>query len=332
MKLTMREIAKMAGVSITTVSLVLNDKEARISQKQRKKIKNIAQENNYVPNSSAVSLAKNESKTIGVIVPNIDNPFYSSLIKAISDDLGNYGYYALIINSNDSHVNEIKQVEQLVSRGVDGILLVPSNDLYAQGSDQVTKFLTEIEIPFVLVNADIDLEINQVNLDNLEGGYLATQALLKKGHTKIAIVTGKDGYVNAETRLLGYKKALKEFNIPFNPQLVFRATYDLNGGFSIIQKIQQIDVTAIFFCSDLMLYGAVKRLNENQENLFKHYSVVGYDDTFFNSVFNPTITSVKQDVFKLGREAVNALYNSLTKKTIIKKTLKVTLSTRQSSN
>lgn len=330
MKLTMREIAKMAGVSITTVSLVLNDKEARISQKQRTKIKNIARENNYVPNSSAVSLAKNESKTIGVIVPNINNPFYSSLIKAISDDLANHGYYALIINSNDNHENESRQVDQLVNRGVDGILLVPSNDLYAQGTDVVTAFLNNIKIPFVLVNANSALPINQVNLDNVKGGYLATESLIENGHTKIAIVTGKKGFVNAEERLLGYKKALEAYNLPFNPKLVFRASYDLDGGFYIIPKIQATEVSAIFFCSDLMLYGAVKQFNENHKNLFEQYSVIGYDDTFFNDVFNPTITSVKQDVFDLGRKAVKVLYDTLTKQTVTKEKLTVDLKIRQS--
>lgn len=330
MKLTMREIAKMAGVSVTTVSLVLNDKEARISQKQRTKIKEIARKNNYVPNSSAVSLAKNESNTIGVVVPNISNPFYSSLIKAISNELSKRGYYSLIINSNDNHENEAKQVAKLISRGVDGILLVPSNDLYAQGTDKVNTFLNSIDIPFVLVNADSDLDINQVNLDSFEGGYLATQLLIDNGHTDIAIVTGNKGFVNAETRLLGYQKALADNGLTIDPNLVFRAPYDLNGGYERIQQIQQTPATAIFFCSDLMLYGAVKQFNESKRNLFDHYSIIGYDDTFINEIFNPTITSVKQNVSQLGSEAVRVLYTALSSKLTINIKLDVTLNVRDS--
>lgn len=330
MKLTMREIAKMAGVSVTTVSLVLNDKEARISQKQKIKIKEIARKNNYVPNSSAVSLAKNESKTIGVVVPNISNPFYSSLIKAISNDLAKFGYYSLIINSNDDHNNEKNQVAKLVSRGVDGILLVPSNSLYALGTDSVNNFLNSIDIPFVLVNADSDLAINQINLDSFEGGYLATKLLIDNGHTKIAIVTGKPGFVNAENRLLGYEKALAQSDIAFDKHLVFRNSYDINGGYDSIQKIAETSATAIFFCSDLMLYGAVKQFNESEQNLFKKYSVIGYDDTFINEIFNPTITSIKQNVSQLGSEAVKILYKAITKHEVVSKKLDVTLNIRNS--
>lgn len=331
MKLTMRDIAKMAGVSVTTVSLVLNNKKARISEKQIKKIKEIARTNNYVPNSSAVSLAKNESKTIGVVVPNISNPFYASLIKAISNDLSKKGYYALIINSDDDHGNEKRQISKLVSRGVDGILLVPSNDLYQQGTDIVHEFLNGIDIPFVLVNADSDLNINQINLDSFEGGYLATKHLIENGHTQIAIVAGKKGFVNAENRLLGYKTALEENKIEFNERLVYREKYDIQGGYESISEIlTQESITAIFFCSDLMLYGAVKRFNENNLNLFNKYSVVGYDDSFINEIFNPTITSVKQNVAKLGSKAVNILYQSITDKKVTKEKLPVELNIRES--
>lgn len=332
MKLTMRKIAEMVGVSVTTVSLVLNNKNVRISKEKKEQIKDVAEKYNYVPNSSAVSLAKNKSNTIGVVVPNINNPFYSALIKAISDDLSELGYYALTINTDDNHENEAKQIVQLVNRGVDGILLVPSNDLYSQGTPTVDRFLKSIHIPFVLVNADSELPINQINLDSFEGGYLATKLLIENGHRKIAIVTGKDGYVNAENRLNGYRQALKENKIEFDENLVFRADYDVNGGYDIIENIEtNSEVTAIFFCNDLMLYGAIKRANEQKESLLERYSVIGYDDSYFNEILNPTITSIRQDVAELGKRSVQILHSQLEgrKKTVNEK-LHVSLIKRHS--
>nr|WP_269801542.1 LacI family DNA-binding transcriptional regulator [Levilactobacillus tujiorum] len=328
----MRKIAEMVGVSVTTVSLVLNDKNVRITKDKKRQIKEVARKYNYVPNSSAVSLAKNQSNTIGVVVPNINNPFYSALIKAISDDLAEIGYYALTINTDDNHKNESKQIAQLVNRGVDGILLVPTNDLYAQGQDVADDFLKHIQIPFVLVNADSELAINQVNLDSFEGGYLATQALVDNSHRHIAIVTGNKGYVNAENRLNGYKQALGDNGIPFDDGLVFRSDYDVNGGYDIIEKIEKNPkITAIFFCNDLMLYGAIKRTNEQKKNLFDLYSVVGYDDSYFNEVLNPTITSIRQDVAELGRRSVQILRRQLEgKKRPINEKLQVSLIKRQS--
>lgn len=332
MKLTMRKIAKMVGVSVTTVSLVLNDKDVRITKEKKQQIKEVASKYNYVPNSSAVSLAKNRSNTIGVVVPNINNPFYSALIKAISDDLAELGYYALTINTDDNHDNEARQVAQLVNRGVDGILLVPTNDLYAQGTAKVDNFLKHIQIPFVLVNADSDLKINQINLDSFEGGHLATNSLIKNGHRTIAIVTGNEGYVNAENRLNGYRQALKENDISFDPNLVFRADYDINGGYDIIaQIVENPRTTAIFFCNDLMLYGAIKWMNDQKKNLFARYSVVGYDDSYFNEILNPAITSIRQDVAELGRRSVQILHQQLEGDKIpVNESLRVSLITRQS--
>lgn len=331
MKLTMKDIAKMADVSMTTVSLVLNDKKARISQQKINEIKKIAMDNNYIPNSSAVSLATKESKTIGVVVPNISNPFYSLLLNSISDALSDLGYYALIINTNDNHDNEVQQIEKLISRGVDGILLVPSNDLFSQGQVVVKEFLNNIGLPFVLVNAETTLDINQINFDSVDGGYLATSLLIKNGHKKIAIVTGQDGFVNANDRLKGYKKALKENQIEFNSNLVFRGEYDIQGGYENIEIItEQDDTTAIFFCNDLMLYGAMQKMNKLKQNLFDHYSVIGYDDTFFNEVFNPEISSIKQDVNQLGVDAVSMMIDAIKNKTIKTVKLKVELNDRES--
>lgn len=323
MKLTMRKIAEMVGVSMTTVSLVLNNKNVRISKDKMQQIKDIAKKYNYVPNSSAVSLAKNKSNTIGIVVPNINNPFYSALIKAVSDDLGELGYYALTINTDDDHEHEKRQIQQLINRGVDGILLVPTNDLYSHGTASVDEFLNNIKIPFVLVNADSKLAINQVNLDSFQGGYLATKSLIEYGHSRIAIVTGKPGFVNAENRLNGYKEALAENHIPFDNKLVFRADYSVNGGYSIISKIRNHpNISAIFFCNDLMLYGAIKKTNKQQVNLFNLYSVVGYDDSYFNEILNPTITSIRQDVAELGRKSVQTL-NSQIKNQKIGSTIKL---------
>lgn len=332
MKISMKDIARMAGVSMTTVSLVLNDRESRISKEKKQEIKQLVKKYHYVPNVSAVSLAKSVSNTIALIVPNITNPFFASLINVITDKLVERGYFTLILNSNDDHELENKLVNMAINKGIDGLLLVPSNDLYRQGESFANSFLSEINVPFVLVNANCNLAVNQVNFDNVLGGYLATKYLLQKGNRNIAIITGDPGYVNADGRLAGYVKALKEYELPYNPHLVFHGQYDIKSGIKVAQKIQQdTNITAIFSTSDLMLYGAIKFFNEQHKKITDYYSIIGYDNTIFNEIFQPTITSIDQDIVELGNQAVTRLLDAMQDNSIMKRTLTIRLVERESA-
>lgn len=332
MKITMKDIAKMAGVSMTTVSLVLNDRESRISKEKKQEIKELAQKYHYVQNFSAVSLAKSTSKTIALIVPNITNPFYASLINVITNKLVNSGYFTLILNSNDNHELENKLVNMAINKGIDGLLLVPSNDLYSKGQKKVESFLSKIDVPYVLVNANSNLKINQINFDNELGGYRATKYLLNHGNQKIAIITGDTGYVNSEGRLKGYKKALNEYHVDYDANLVFKGHYDIQSGITAAKNIERNEnITALFSTSDLMLYGVIKYFNEKHIKINDRYSIIGYDNTIFNEIFQPAITSIEQDIFELGKQAVAGILKTIDDQSIFEKTLSVKLVERESA-
>lgn len=238
MKYTMKDIAQAAGVSLSTVSLVLNDRPVRVSDKTRKRIKQIAAENHYQPNSAAVSLSRHVSYNIGLIVPDITNPFFAQMTREINEQLAQHGYSTLFADSNNSAEKERHILHNMVSRGVDGILLVPSNEFFYQDMEKLQKQIDETGKPFVLVNATADkLRVCSVNFDNFQGAALATQELIDHGHRNIAFIQGKTQYVNAPERYQGYRQTLEKNGLTFHPDFLYEGDYSIESGYQAASSI-----------------------------------------------------------------------------------------------
>lgn len=305
-KVRLKDIAKLAQVSETTVSLVLNDKAKSISQEKINEIKTIASQLNYRPNYLAKSLSTNKTYTIGLIVPDIENLFFASLVKNLIDILNKEGYLCLVSISNESMKQDIKLIGELENRNVDGLLLALSNESL-QNEAFIKNQLEQLTIPYVLVDRIFhNDEKNQVHFDNRYGGYIATQHLIDQGHEKIACITGNIDSFNARERYLGYKDALKDNGIALDPNLVKFGEFTFNSGYNQALDLFDLGIDSVFCSNDLIAYGFVSAMME-KNIACQDIDVVGYDNLEILKKLYPLLKSVSQDIDHLSNESATML-------------------------
>lgn len=321
MAYSMKDIAHEANVSLTAVSLVLNDKDTRVSEEKKTEIKAIAKRMNYRPNSAAVSLSKNISYNIALIVPDITNPFFSRIVREITSSLNQEGYGTLLVDSDNSYKNEKAALQNLISRGVDGVLLVPSNELFSRGEREVTELLQSISKPLVLLNAYTHSNVSYVNFDNVKGAELATQELINHGHQQIAFIRGKENFVNAPERYEGYVNVLKRNQISLDSHLVFKGDYSMESGYKLAPDIlANPQTTAVVSSNDLMLFGLIKWAKVHQISIFKRLSMIGFDNTPYSEILEVPLTTIDQDTELMASDACELVLKMIrNKKKSVKK-------------
>ncbi|MBO8160551.1 MAG: LacI family DNA-binding transcriptional regulator [Thermosipho sp. (in: Bacteria)] len=301
---TIRDIAREAGVSINTVSRALNNKPD-VNEKTRKIILNIAKKMGYVKNINASSLRSKKTHIVGVIIADSSNPFYAEVLKGIEAASRKYGYQIILMNTERSYSNEERAIEILLQRRVDGLLITPVQDR----NDDIIE-LKNSEIPFVVVGRHFDdLEIDEIFSDEIKGGYLATKYLLDKGRKNILMLNGFLFKSAARMRLEGYKKALKEYDIEFNEEYMIATDIDVEDGFREIIKVFEkgLKIDGVVCYNDLMAYGVLKALNNLGLKVPDDIGVVGFDDIYFSSLVCPSLTTVKIRKFEMGYEAFKML-------------------------
>lgn len=311
MSITLKEIARIANVSPSSVSLVLNNKPNRISEQTRKLILKVARENHYQPNVAARSLVTKQTKTLGLLVPDIENIFFSKLAKVLEREVRKYGYTLIIVSSNDSYDEDMLLIDLLVARGIDGLFLDISNESYLY-QDMLWGKLSKLPIPYVMVDRVIDsFECNQVYFDNVTGAYEGTMHLLQQGHRKIACICNTYLSNNSIARINGYKKAMEEYGIRVPNEYVIPANFRIEGGYEAGEQILGMDVTAIFSSNDMMTLGVLKKFAEAGVRIPEDYEIVSYDNLLSDYVFGISISSVHQDIQALGIRSWEVLRSSL---------------------
>lgn len=311
MSITIKEIARLANVSPSTVSLVLNDKPNRISEQKKELIRKIAEENQYRPNVMARSLVTRQTKTLGLIVPDIENLFFSKLAKILELEVRKEGYTLIIVNSNDSYDEDLLLIDLLVSRGVDGIFLDISNEAYLHQEELIEK-LSGLTIPYVMIDRVFDsFECNKVYFDSLTGSYQATKYLLEQGHRRITCLCNTFISNNALSRINGYKKAMDEYGVKVSKEYIMPANYRIEGGYLAAKQILKTDSTAIFSCNDMMTLGLLKKFTEAGVRIPEDYMVVSYDNLLSDFLIGINISSVDQDIVELGIQSVLVMKQSL---------------------
>lgn len=310
-RVTLKDISKIANVSETTVSLVLNNKATRISKEKKDEIKKIAKDLNYRPNLLARSLSKNQTHTIGLIIPDIENPFFSTLAKIIQKKLMENDYLLFIANSDDLVSQDKIIASKFLDYQVDGLIYCPANDAYRLKFEE-KKILLNLKLPLVIVDRTFDeLELNQVSFDNEYGGYIATKNIIDKGYRKIACLTGDLTTVTGKNRYMGYLKALEEAGIEFDQNLVYEGDYKFATGKALAKDIlKNDDIDSIFISNDMMAYGFLtgkKKLGYNDRFLY----IIGYDNLELHTDFNKNFDSVSQDVNKMANEAVTNILRQI---------------------
>jgi LacI family transcriptional regulator len=304
----LKDIAKEANVSVTTVSNVIHGNHKRVAQETVEKIKKIIEKSNYVPNMTARSLVNKLSKIIGVInhvVPEksgsfISDPFHSVIIEGIEEKLREKGYYLMI----RTVYSEDELFSLLRNWNIDGLILT---GLF---QDEFFEKLMNADVPFVLVDSYIDNQkVLNIGLEDCNGGYTATKYLIDKGHRNIIFaspIIKQNGVV--EERFKGYKMALKEANIPFEKKNVYQQEITITEGIELGHKLaSRTDATAVFATADILAAGIISGLNEQGKRVPDDFSVIGFDDLYISSLTAPRLTTIHQDTQEKGKVAAESL-------------------------
>ncbi|SDG75122.1 transcriptional regulator, LacI family [Thermoanaerobacter thermohydrosulfuricus] len=316
MAVTIKDIAKLANVSITTVSRVINNKTEGVSEETRNRILQLVKELGYQPNAIARGLVTKKTKTVGLIIPDISNPFFPDIARGVEDSAHIYGYNVFLCNTDDNLEKESEYINALKEKYVDGIIFTSSS---IPKHEHITD-LIKSGIPVVIMDRRIDSEdIYGVFLDNYEGGYIATKYLIDLGHKRIGCITGPLYISNAIERLEGYKRALVDNEIEVDNRLIFEGDYKINSGIIGAEKLLEHEVTAIFASNDLMAYGAYKAIRSYGYKIPDDISVVGFDDIQLSQILEPQLTTIRQPAYDMGLTAARMLIKLIEGKKMNKK-------------
>ena len=308
---TLKEIAEALGISITTVSKALKN-YSDVSAKTKNAVLALAEELNYTPNSFAVNLRTKESKTIGLIIPELVHHFFSNVINGIIAEAENNGYLVIILQSNESLELEKKQVALLINKRVDGIIMSLSNE---SNNDFHIKEIINKEIPFVQFDKISKLiPSSKVIINDQKAAMEAVQHLIDKGCKKIAHIRGPENPQNAIDRFLGYKKALEKNGIIFDPNLVYtckNVTFEEGAEFAKQILENHPDVDGIFVITDLVAVGVLAHFNEKGIQVPKQIAVIGFSNWFMSQVITPKLSTVDQPSYEMGVVAFSLLLEEI---------------------
>ena len=317
-EITLKQIAETLGISITTVSKALKN-YPDVSPKTRKAVLDLAKSLSYTPNSFAVNLRTKESRTIGLIIPEVVHHFFSNVINGIIDEAEKNGYLVIILQSNESLELEKKQVELLINKRVDGIIMSLSNE---SNNDEHIKEILRKEIPFVLFDKISKLiPCSKVIINDQKAAFNAVEHLIKKGCKKIAHIRGPVNPQNAIDRFLGYKKALEKNNISFDPKLVYtckNVTFEEGKAFAKQIAEEHPDVDSIFVITDLVAVGVLAHFNEANIKVPNQIKVIGFSNWFMSQIITPKLSTVDQPSFEMGVQSFGVLLEEInTKKELL---------------
>ena len=309
-KTTLKDIADEVGVSISAVSRVLNGGTGRISQEKRKLILKVAERRHYLPNQIARSLVVGKSRSFGLIVPSIESRTYTALTRSLEEMCRARGYGLFITNSSDKPEMDVELVNLLVERGVDAIFLVPSND--AGLTTALRDRLEQLPIPLVMTGRYIaNYACDRVYYDNELGGYLATKHLIELGHRRIACVASTETSNTGRARFRGYVKALEEAHLSPEPNTILMARYTMKSGYEAGKKLVSTDATAVFAGSDYIALGIRKAYMEAGLVVPDDMSVVTFDQSESDFLFEPQMTAMIQDMEVLAFYALSIVSERL---------------------
>lgn len=309
---TIRDVAKLAKTSITTVSRVLNN-SGYVSQTTRDKVNKAIEELNYKPNELARGLVTDITRSIGLIVPDITSPYFAEIAKSIETVAGKYNYNIFLCNTNWDIEREKRYLSELHQKRVDGVI-------YAifRRNKEINELLDKIKVPVVVLEkSECQMNgIKSVDIDNYSAGKLATEFLIKKGNRKIAFVGGESHINVSKEREEGYKEALKDNDIEYNEDRVIYSPFNLKGGYDAMETLstRDVDIDAIFLATDLMAIGAANYLTQNAVKVPEDVAIVGFDNIELTSIMEPTITTVNLPIKDIAEKAMKKIINMIYKK------------------
>jgi len=302
------DVARESGVSVFTVSAVVNNK-SHVGNKLRERVEAAIRKLNYRPNLLARSLAKQKTHTIGMIVPDIANPFFPMVVRGVEDAAQKRGYNLLLCNSDDTQVREESALELLLSKRVDGILLTKAVGEISPSLKQMTQ---ETQIPIVLVMRTYPkLSKDAIVTDDYEGAYEAVRHLARAGRKRIGLIGGPMKVSNGKARWEGFRDALKDSNLAFDPELVVEGDYRIESGYRGGHLLLSHRPDGVYVANYLMTVGLLKAAEEMGLRCPDDFGLVSFDDYPWLGIFQPKLTTVELPKYQLGFEAAELLLDRI---------------------
>ena len=297
---TIYQVSDLAGVSLATVSRVMNN-NAKVSDKTKQKVLDAMKELGYRPNATARSLASNRSDSVGLLVPELHGPFFGQMMGGTESELRDAGKHVIITTGHSDVDKEVDGIEFLLSRNCDALIL------HVEAvSDEYLIELHKGTVPIVIINRYIEEMADRcITLDNALGGYLITKSVLEKGHREIAYISGPQWKDDSNQRIKGHKKALEEFNVPFNEQLMYQGDFTQTGGCDGLTSLLDagIPFTALVCGNDEMASGVLATARQKGMDVPKELSVTGFDNIIYASLLFPTLTTIDYPIRQMGHMA-----------------------------
>jgi DNA-binding LacI/PurR family transcriptional regulator len=307
------EVAKKANVSHMTVSRVFNSPEL-VNANTRKKILKIANELNYKPNPIARSMRTNKTNYLGLVLPDIINPFFPEIVRGVDDCARENNYNVILVNTDNDYDTETSSIHMFVNRRVDGIIISG-----IAGGKKDKEFIRKIlirEIPVILIDRYIpDINCAYVITDNFKAAYDATEYLIKLGHKKIGVISSPQKIKIFQDRLRGYRKALHDNGITCKEDLIIEGEESIDSGYRSVQELLEKSnkITAIFAMCDFLAFGIYKYMKENKLRIPEDISIISIDDIYTSSIISPGLTTMAQKKYNMGYSAAKILINAIEK-------------------
>lgn len=305
---TIKDIAKKAGVSYATVSRALNN-HPEVNEATRKKIFEIASEMGYQPNAIAQGLVKKETRTIGLLIPDITNPFFPEVALGIEDAANEEGYSVFLCNTNWSEEQEERYLSVLLQKQVDGIIIAPSSEK----QNHIEKIF-EMGVKKVVFISRINYSNStSILIDNVRGAQMAVEHLIAKEHSRIAFIGGIKDAASNQDRLQGYKNALVANGISIDNDYIQSGDFKRESGHFITKKLLKLTPrpTAVFAANDLLALGAIQAIKEEGLTIPGDFAVVGFDDIGFAALPEIQLTTVAQPKYNMGKLAFLTLLDQI---------------------
>ncbi|MEM8861451.1 MAG: LacI family DNA-binding transcriptional regulator [Chloroflexota bacterium] len=305
-RVTVDEVAKKAGVSMMTVSRAINNKDG-VGEKTRQRVLQIANEMGYRPSNLARSLATDRTATIGLIVPDISNPFFSQIAHGVETLAFEAGYTVFLLNTDENVDREIAVLNSLWEKRVDGMILCSSRLEQADLVERLTHFPA-----IVLINRQFSAEVNNVctfNIDDQQVAKLAIDHLVATGHKNIAFIAGPQHSVSSQERLKGYQESLAAHGLQVKESYIEHCTPNTDGGYSAAAKLLKShhEISAFFAFNDLTATGVIRACTDLHLQVPDDVAVIGVDDIPLASLVTPALSTIRIDKRKLGASAMNML-------------------------
>lgn len=315
-KITIKDIAKEANVSIATVSNVINNKSKGVSKETREKILNLVERYDYKPNAVARGLVKRRTNTIGLVIPDIRNPFYPMMAKGVEEVALENGYSIFLCDGSNSSEREAQYFRILQENLVSGVIYNNFNDMAGKTLDIMKKS----DIPVVFIDNYVDMKgFKCLLIDNKKAMFELVNYCISMGHRRIVFAGGTMDSYTADERYKGYLQALEENMIPVDSNMIMTASYRAEDGYAMTEELldRGTDFTAIICHNDYVALGVIQKLQEVGLRIPEDISVTGFDNIDLTRIMTPKLTTINYPVYELAKKAVKHLIDGINKGKVV---------------